>query len=360
MKILHYIECSDVTFCVPWVDLLKELTKRGVEQTLLCRPGGNLEKVSREQGIDVVTWKPAVTNFPPFNLRFKSIIKEISPDIIHTRLSSAANIAGYWGKFLKLPVIAMLDGAYKFKYYSNAFHFMACSQWAKDHIVSQGVDHERIDVVYNSVDVKKYLPNDATLAVRKKFRKEHGISSEEKVFIGAGMFAPIKCFDLLIRAFASLAEYVKNVKLLVAGDGPLRSDYLKLIRSLGIENRVILSEAFVTDIRPWLWSSDFFVLPSKVEPFGIIILEAMASGLPVIVTNQGGPGELVTDGVNGLVIPPDDVKALKDAMERIMQMGETERTSMKEVAWARLQHFTSSSLAARQTEIYERVLSNFN
>lgn len=101
MKILHYIECSDVTFCVPWVDLLKELTKRGVEQTLLCRPGGNLEKVSREQGIDVVTWKPAVTNFPPFNLRFKSIIKEISPDIIHTRLSSAANIAGYWGKFLR-------------------------------------------------------------------------------------------------------------------------------------------------------------------------------------------------------------------------------------------------------------------
>ena len=357
MKVLHYIECADLTFCVPWVDLMKELENQGVQQALLCRPGGRLEKVAREQGIEVVTWKPAVTNLPAVNLKFKSIIKQTRPDVIHTRLSSAANIAGFWGKRFGIPVIAMLDGAYNFKYYSNASHYMACSQWAKDHIVSQGVESERVDVVYNSINVKKYLPDETAVEVRKKFRTENNISPEDKVFVGAGSFFPGKGFECLIRAFASLAKNYKSTKLLIAGDGPLRACYLDLISSLGIKESVIVSKAFVPDIRPWLWSADFFVLPSRIEAFGIIILEAMASGLPAIVTNNRGPGELVDDGINGLTFPPDDVEAMRSAMERYLNMGDEETERIRNTATVRLQNFTSFSLATRQMEIYKKVLS---
>ena len=108
-----------------------------------------------------------------------------------------------------------------------------------------------------------------------------------------------------------------------------------------------------------MWGADFFVLPSRGEPFGIVVLEAMASGLPVIVTDEGGPVELITDGLDGLVVPTDDAGAMAAAMERLLRMGEDETANMKAAAEARLENFTSAALAARQMEIYERVLAEY-
>lgn len=360
MKILHHIESADVSFRVPWVDLMRELGRGGVEQALLCRAGGNMERAARAGGIETRTWRPAMTNFPPLNPQYPFILRRVAPDLVHTRLSSAANIAGFWGRALGVPVIAALDGAYKAKYYRRADHYTACSQWAKEAAVSGwGVDPRRVDVVYNSIDAAKYRRGPAAMEAREKFRAERGVRPGERVFAGAGAFVPEKGFGLLIRAFARLARRAGDVRLLIAGDGPLRGEYAGAIRALGLGERALLSDGYASDIRPWLWGADFFVLPSRCEPFGIILLEAMAAGLPAIVTDGGGPAEVLSDGRNGLVTPAGDEEAMAGAMERLLHMEEGQRAALTAAAESRLGDFTGAALAARQAKIYERVLDAY-
>ena len=355
LKIMHYAEVADLSFRVPWIDLMKELANQGIEQVLLCRAGGNLEQVAVEAGIETITWKPMVTNFPPANLGYPHLLKSLSPDIVHTRLSSAAYIAGFWGKYLKIPTVAMIDGfSYKKKYYKNADRYMACSVAAKESMVTMGLPHHLIDVVYNSIDVPKYSKN---ISKRTAFRESHHILPHEKVFVGAGSFSFIKGFDILIDAFAYVASSDENVRLLIAGDGQDRKKYLDRACSHNLREKIIFSGGYVGDIRPWLWGADFFVLPSRAEPFGIITLEAMAAELPVIVTDSGGSAEIITNGIDGLVVPVDNSRLMADAMKKMLIMDTPELERMLFKAKSRLDFFTSKALASRQIAVYEKMLA---
>lgn len=356
MKILHYVESANLSFRVPWVDLMRELRKKEVEQSLLCRVGGNMELAAKEADIDVVTWKPLITNFPPANLNYMSIIKKIAPDIIHTRLSSAANIGGFWGKILGIPTVAMLDGnTFKRKYYSNVDYFMACSESAKNSMVRQGIDPGMIEVVYNSIDIDKYKLSETE---RKNFRDLHDVGPQEKVFTGVGSFTHVKGFDILIKAFSRVAAEQDHVKLFLAGDGPEREHYRKLVYELGSGDRIIFSDGYQSDVRPWLWGADYFVLPSRNEPFGIIVLEAMASGLPVIATKSGGPTEIITNGFEGICVDIESPEAIADAMKKMLNMDDTGYLEeMRTNSIHRVADFSNEKLATREIEIFEKVIA---
>ncbi|MDR1651660.1 MAG: glycosyltransferase family 4 protein [Synergistaceae bacterium] len=357
MKILHYVDSADVTFCVPWIDLMKELGRTGVDQALLCRPGGNMASAALANGVDAVAWKPFVSNLPVVNFGYPRIVSRLAPDIVHTRGSNAAGIAGFWGRFLKIPVVAILDGThYKKKYYTGADYFTACSEAAKNSMASKGLDPRKIEVTYNSIDISKYRPDGA---VREDFRRRLGLGAGDRAFVSAGAFRPIKGFDVFIKAFAALRERGPNVKLLLAGDGECKDSYLRLAGELGVSDSVVISDGFVPDIRPWLWAADCFVLPSIGEPFGIIVLEAMAAGLPVIVTDSGGPGEIIHDGAEGLVVPPRSPERLSLAMEAVLAMSGNAISSMKENMKKRLEVFTVQKHAFHLVKIYEKVLAEY-
>jgi|GEM_PF-296874 len=356
MKIMHYVDADNVSFRIPWIDLMKELSRRGIEQALLCRKGGDLSLLATESGVQTRFFQSFISCFPPASLHYPGKVRSIAPDLVHTRLSNAANIAGFWGKRLNIPTVAMIDLNCKIKYFRRADRYMSCSRWVKDYMVAQGMDPSLVDVVYNSVDTERYHRGSSALEARSKFREAHGIGSDDKVFIGAGRLDPVKGFDVLLRAFALLAREEPRARLLLAGEGPSRDRYAAMIGELGIADRTVLSDGFVTDIRPWLWGADFFVMPSFNEPFGIITLEAMASGLPVIVTDRGGPPEFITDGREGFVVPTRDEAATADAMRRMMLTDDAGLAQMLANAQERLTFFTSAALADRQIAIYERVL----
>ena len=353
MKVLHYADLNNLMFRVPWMDLIGELHRRGIEQTLLCRPNGNLESIARERGLSVVTWEPAIKNVPSLNITYPKIIRKIKPDVVHTRLSSAAAIAGFWGRFLGVPTIAMLDWVAKKKYYKNADYFTACSHWVKDEMVTCGLDSKKIEVVYNSIDVKKYEPNQS---IRQEFRAKCGLSPNNRVFVAAGRFCREKGFDVLLKAFAAAGRGDPSLRLLLAGDGQERDLYERLISDLEIRDRVTLSKGYEADIRPWLWGADCFVLPSREEPFGIIVLEAMASDLPVIATDKGGPREFIEDGKNGFLIPAGDVQRMAATMIGVMGMDEKSKIEVSACARERLSYFSKEVSAQRQIELYEKIL----
>jgi glycosyltransferase involved in cell wall biosynthesis len=135
----------------------------------------------------------------------------------------------------------------------------------------------------------------------------------------------VKGHEELVRAVALLRKRGVPVRLTIAGEDDrggtgYRHDLQRLIGELGVAQHVeLLGAVDEGEVVTRLWSSHLFVLASHHEPLGVAIMEAMAAGVPAVVTRGGGVSELVTDGVDGVMVEPRDVAALADAMARVLQ-----------------------------------------
>jgi len=147
---------------------------------------------------------------------------------------------------------------------------------------------------------------------------EHG--SEGPVRIAAiGRLDPIKGYPLLLEACARLGAKGVDWNLELVGDGPLRGDLERLARDLGIEARVRFAGALAADDIPALLRRmNLFVVSSFMEGLPVVLMEAMAAGLPVVATRVAGVTELVEEGVSGFLAPPGSVEELQGALERAM------------------------------------------
>lgn len=137
------------------------------------------------------------------------------------------------------------------------------------------------------------------------------------VLTAAGRLTPQKGFDMLIDAFARISEQYPNWSLRIWGEGEIRSELEAQVRRLGLGHRVSLPG----NSRPGEWTrhGGIMVLSSRYEGFPNVLGEAMAAGMPVVAFDCAfGPGEMITHGVDGLLVPPDDVEALADAMAHMM------------------------------------------
>jgi 1,4-alpha-glucan branching enzyme len=138
--------------------------------------------------------------------------------------------------------------------------------------------------------------------------------------LGIGRLVQYKGFDILIRSFASVLGRYPDIKLVLAGDGPERRNLEILIRNLGIEESVLLyGFRDRKDIQQLLVSCKFLVVPSRREPFGIVILEAMAAQKAVIAMEVGGVPDLVKQGENGILIKSHDPHDLAAAMTYLLE-----------------------------------------
>lgn len=314
MKILHYVDENRLSWAVPWLQLLEAQRDLGDENWVVCRPGGTLWEMVKTAGFDVLSYKPLFPSLPPLCLGFPEILEKVRPDLIHTRLSAAAAIGGYWGKKNGIPVISTVDKFSKVRYYRDASRLFACSGAVKRHISQGGFPSSKIEVVHNAIDSERYRPNSA---IREEMRRKMGLEDRNKVILGAGRLVDWKGFDVLIRAFSLLRD--SNSLLWILGDGPEKEPLQRLIEKHGLES-VVSMFSFVRDLRPYLWASDLFVLPSRTpEPFGFVLLEAMASGLPVIATAAGGPLDIIEDGKSGWLVAGGDENALAGCMRETLQ-----------------------------------------
>ena len=156
---------------------------------------------------------------------------------------------------------------------------------------------ERVHVVPNGVDPQLFAPAPGRAA------------SGEVRAVWLGLLAPVKRVDLLLDAVAR----VPGLSLTIAGDGPLRDQARHRIDALGLADRVAMLGS-VADPAPVLQAADLFVLTSAAENCPLSLLQAMATGLPVVTTAVGGIPEVVRDGVDGLLCPADDEAALVTAL----------------------------------------------
>lgn len=199
--------------------------------------------------------------------------------------------------------------------------------------------------VYNIVDTDIF--NYTTHEINESFQ-----------FVAVGSLIQRKGFDLLLDAFADLLKTYPSCFLTIYGEGPERAVLEAQSRRLGITYAVkFMGQSSRTEIFLGCQKADVFVLASRLETFGVVYIEAMASGLPVIATKCGGPEDFVTPET-GLLIPTEDTAALKEAMLYIVEHHmEYDRKKISEYAKVK---FSPEKIASELTGIYRRVLEPYS
>ena len=181
----------------------------------------------------------------------------------------------------------------------------------------------KISVNYVGIDTSSYLPK-ATGDLRAEFRKKYGLPQDGLLIASAGSISHRKGFDTLLAALEMVHADAGPVHVAVAGtpEGAESSEYFDKLKAHVAEKSLpVTFVGWLNDLRELLAASDIFVLASREEGLGIVILEAMATGLPAIVTEAGGSEETVVDGESGLVVQPDSPAELAERLRFLLGDG---------------------------------------
>lgn len=187
-----------------------------------------------------------------------------------------------------------------------------CAFSAKALRDNDGFAGARIEVIENGIEAENYGPA-ADIASQKL---KMGLDPSRRYLIHVARHHPVKDQATLLKGFAAAAKAFPDVDLLMVGDGPLRSELESLAESLGIWHRVQFL-GIRRDIPELLRAAEAFALTSVSEAASLTLLEAMASGLPAIVTDVGGNGEIVREGQEGLLFPRGDAEGCANAIRRL-------------------------------------------
>jgi glycosyltransferase involved in cell wall biosynthesis len=224
---------------------------------------------------------------------------------------------------------------HRLKYTRTCDGIIAVSHAVFETLLRAGIPGDRIEVIPTGVDFPalpiEQQPADADFVVGH-----------------LGAFTSEKGQDVAVEAARLLTERLPGLRMILAGEGPLRA-------ALTSSPRVVLP-GHIADTASFFAGLDLFIMPSRSEAWGLAALEAMAFGLPVIASNVGGLPEMIDDNETGWLIPPDDPSALAEAIfraflnrERLREMGQLART--------RAQRFSVEETARRTEEFYLRLLN---
>jgi glycosyltransferase involved in cell wall biosynthesis len=335
----------------PWIQLLVSIESQDVHNIIVCPRKGALASTLETNGLEVHYYKPVVSWAPFFCKGFEECLKKIQPDIIHTRLFSAAVIGGYWGGKYNIPVVATIDSRPKKKYFRYIYKTIAVSSYIKQQAIASGIQKDDINVIPNAVDVK-YYEKPATFD-SEIVRNRYGIRKEDAIIIAAGRFVGWKGFDVLIKAFKKISsENSRNIWLLLAGCGE-KENKLKLLAD---NHPRIIFLGFVNDIRPFLWASNLYVLPSRLpEPFGLSLLEAMASGLLCVATSNGGPCDIINHDYDGWLVPPDDCENLANTLNQVLLSSEVRKKEVEKRAIQKAATFDVEQISLLCIDYYKKI-----
>jgi glycosyltransferase involved in cell wall biosynthesis len=212
---------------------------------------------------------------------------------------------------------------------------------ARDVVSMAGADASRVVVVPNAYDAARFTCQERTRA-------------DVLRLVSVGRLAPEKGFDVLIEAVGVALTRGLECRLSVVGAGPEEDRLRGLIEHLGLEDRVRLAGALDGDhLLTELRDADVFVSSSHREGFGVAILEALATGLPVVATQSGGPMDFIGPE-DGLFVPPGDADALARAIDSIA--GDLDCFDGASIARRALERFSPEVVGAQLVEVYERVV----
>ncbi|SFD74246.1 N-acetyl-alpha-D-glucosaminyl L-malate synthase BshA [Bacillus sp. OV194] len=311
----------------------------------------------------------SVFKYPPYDLALASKMAEVAKreklDVIHAHYAIPHAICAFLAKQMageQLKIVTTLHGTditvlgydpslkemIKFGI-ENSDAVTAVSNSLKDDTYKLlGVKNE-IQPIYNFVDEREYFKQEAT-----HLKKGYGIKPEEKVIIHISNFRSVKRVPDVIKAFHKIVSTIP-AKLLLIGNGPEFTVACKMVQELDIENHVLFLGK-QENVAELFSISDLKLLLSEKESFGLVLLEAMACGVPVVGTNIGGIPEVILDGETGYICELGDIDGIAAASLSIL----TDENKQQTFAYQAMQHvrdhFHSSKIVGDYEDLYYSVL----
>lgn len=207
-----------------------------------------------------------------------------------------------------------------------------------------------IETVYNFVDEREYFPQDSS-----KLKSDLGIEADEKVMIHVSNFRNVKRVQDIVETFSQVRRQLA-CKLLLVGDGPEMGRVIQQVRDLGLDDDVLFLGKR-EGIAEFYNISDIKLLLSEKEAFGLVLLEAMACGVPVIGSNIGGMPEIIDPGVNGYLVELGDTQKAADYAVQMLS-DETQLEKLRQGALKTVsERFHSSKILEQYEGLYERLLT---
>lgn len=238
------------------------------------------------------------------------------PYVIHVESHDLEPRAG-WRRAVKATIVPRI--------LRRASSLLVVGSAARDSVIARGATPERVRVFANTVDVSTWARRADELAAKRAVgRAEAGLADDDVVVLCVARLVPEKGIDTLARAIAATGD--ERLVLLVAGQGPELERLLDLCSELGL--RSSMGGNFPADeLAEQYVEADVFALLSRHEPWGVVVNEAAASGLPLVLSDRvGAARDLLVDGRNGFVVPADDVDATAAALKRLADDPELRRS----------------------------------
>ncbi len=334
------------------------MLKRGHHVLLLCPPEAPMHAHAVKLGVPVEALPIARKNWRGFVALRHWLKGHPKIDVLNTHSSTDAWLAALAGATLKhAPPIV------RTRHVSTPINNRAATRWlyqrATRHIVTAGealkqqlvrdnrFESVRITSVPTGIDLARYTPRDRAAA-----RASLGLNAGRHYLGIVATLRNWKGHTYLLEAFTQLAPTYLDWDLVLVGDGPQRQNLEKLVTHLKLENRVRLV-GNRDDVETWLNAFDVFVLPSYGEE-GVSqsVMQAMATGLPVVATTVGAMAEAVQDGRTGLLVPPRNTDALRAALMQLMDNEALRRKfGAAGLDFAR-QHFGLDHMLARMEAVF--------
>jgi sugar transferase (PEP-CTERM/EpsH1 system associated) len=317
------------------VNLINHMPKDRYRHIIVCLVGStDYARRIKKQNVPVIALHQRLGHDFSVHWRLLKLLISLRPDIVHTRnlsgleFQAVAALAGVrgrvhgehgrdmhdlYGRNLKYNLFRKAIRPFVHRYTAVSKDL---AHWLLNTI---GIRSDRVTQIYNGVDSDKFRPR---LGNRERVGPPAFFTGNPFVVGTVGRMQTVKDHLTLVRAFLHLIqtdpEARERLRLVMIGDGPLRDKSQKLLQAVGAEALAWLPGERA-DIPEIMKTSDLFVLPSIAEGISNTILEAMASGLPVVATNVGGNPELVKEGQTGTLVPPSDPLAMANAIQAYLR-----------------------------------------
>ncbi len=288
----------------------------------------------RAPKLDIVhTHSPFTMGF--FGWRVAKLQKIPRVSTFHTLLSEYVSYVSKLGKIILKPI------TWEFckSFYNRHRKLIAPSKMLKKTLRDHGI-RKPVEVIPTGINTDFFRPSDKT-----KARKKLGMDGE-KIFLCLGRLGHEKNIDVIIRAFENV-----NAKLVIAGRGPAERKLKKLTVGLGLQNKVIFKGFISEKLKPIYYSAvDALLIASEAETQGLVVVEAMACGTPVIGADSLALSEIICDGKNGHLFEPGNVEELT---EKIETFEPSER--MKKIATRTSKNYSIEKCTVKLEEFYRRL-----
>ncbi|NQT95439.1 MAG: glycosyltransferase [Candidatus Omnitrophica bacterium] len=343
------------------LDLAKELTRHG-HKAIVISNGGRLVKELTASG--AIHHKLPVHEKNPITIismvrKISDIIKEEDIDIVHARSRVPAISSFFAAKASRVPFITTCHGHYSAHIFSRVmgwgkFVIVSGNVVARHMIKNFKVPRQRIRLVPRGVDLEKF-----------PFESKQQKDNKKEFAIGViGRITPIKGHVYFIRAMSKVVRLMPNVKAFIIGDAPAskpkyRQELEVLVRRLSL-SRYISFQGRCDDIPKRITKLDLVVMPSVgEETFGRSIIEAQATGVPVIASRIGGIIDIIKDGDSGILVPPKDWNALSDSIIRVLKDRNLRNRLIQNGRRNVEKNFSLEQMYKKTLKVYNEALSLF-